>query len=297
VPTALGSERTPYPQPPLGAPVRVAFLGPAATSSAHALHQPVPELSPRFIDVRAGADPRLLRAALSDAAPHVVIAFAPEALPPGALAGLRAATLAVVAPEAPPPDHYDRVLRMPGSDAHGAWRSRPLPIDDRLYAEVGPTRSPPRALCVGRSTAHREWLLTPVKHAHDVVHYAHGLVGAAFVRVLAAADVGIALHAEPSPGFPAQALLHLAAGHLLLTERLSPLCGLEPGIDFLQIDSREDLETLLYQLRLRPDAYERVRVRGRLKAEAHRASRVWPRIVGDLLHDLRVFGTARAVHA
>jgi hypothetical protein len=33
-----------------------------------------------------------------------------------------------------------------------------------------------------------------------------------------------------------------------------------------------------------------VRVRGRLKAEEHRASRVWPRIVADLLEDIRVFG-------
>jgi hypothetical protein len=48
-------------------------------------------------------------------------------------------------------------------------------------------------------------------------------------------------------------------------------------------------------LRWRPDSYERVRVRGRLKAEQHRASRVWPRIVRDLLRDLSVFGTARTL--
>jgi hypothetical protein len=65
---------------------------------------------------------------------------------------------------------------------------------------------------------------------------------------------------------------------------------LEPGIDFLELDSRDSLLTILMQLRLHPDAYERVRVRGRLKAEQHRASVVWPRIVHDLIHDLRVFG-------
>jgi hypothetical protein len=122
-------------------------------------------------------------------------------------------------------------------------------------------------------------------------------VGAAFSEVMAAAEVGIALHAEPGGGFPAQALLHLAAGQLLISERLTPPPGLEPGIDFLPIDSREGLMALLHQLQLRPDAYERVRIRGRLKAEDHRASRVWPRIVRDLLHDLRVFGTARTLQA
>ena len=95
--------------------------------------------------------------------------------------------------------------------------------------------------------------------------------------------------------FPPQALLHLAAGHLLLSERLAPACGLETGIHFLQIDSRASLLTLLTQLEDRPESYDRVRVRGRLAAEAHRASQVWPRIIGDLLADLRTFGTARTL--
>lgn len=286
----------PYPLPPLGAPVRVAFLGPAATTAAHALHLPAGGVQPRFIDVRPGGDAQAVRAAIRDFAPHVAVALVPEVVPAEALAGLRAATLAVAsaAAEAPHADAFDRVLRTPGPEATGGWRSRPLPIDDGLYAAVRPARRPPRALCAGRSTEHREWVLAPANHEHDVVHYAHGLVGAAFKDVLAATDIGIALNPGPEPGFPSQALLHLAAGQLLLSERLAPRCGLEPGIDYLGFESTDQLLTLLHQLRLRPDAYDRIRVRGRLKAEGHRASRVWPRIVGDLLHDIRVFGTPRA---
>ena len=41
-------------------------------------------------------------------------------------------------------------------------------------------------------------------------------------------------------------------------------------IDFVELDSRDSLLTLLMQLKIRPDAYERVRIRGRLKAEEHR---------------------------
>jgi hypothetical protein len=287
----------PYPLPAHGAPLRVAFAGPSATFAAHAMHDAVPGVQPRFVDVRAGVDPRALRALLADAAPHVVIALAPELLARGAFAGLRAAVIAVVAPDAPAPDpgSVDRILRTPGPGDGPRWRACPLPVDDRLYAPVRSSRRPPRALCVGRSTEHREWVLTPAKHAHDVVHYAHGLVGVAFGDALAAADIGIALHPAPVHGFPPQALLHLAAGQLLLSERLAPACGLEAGIDFLEIDSRDALVTLLTQLRRRPDSYERVRVRGRLKAEQHRASRVWPRIVRDLLQDLSVFGTARTL--
>ena len=40
-------------------------------------------------------------------------------------------------------------------------------------------------------------------------------------------------------------------------------------------------------------AGRRVRVRGRLKAEQFRASRVWPRLVHDLHADLEAFGSAR----
>jgi hypothetical protein len=275
VPPALVRDRPPYPLPPLGAPVRVAFLGTASGSGAHALHEPAGGVAPRVGEIRPGATPRL-----DDFAPHVVIALEPELLaepPRGAV------TLAVGAG-----DGYDRVLGRPG--AAGGWRARPLPIDDRLFGDVRPSRRPPRTLFVGRSTDHREWILTPAKHDHDVVHYTHGLIGEALIKELRAADVGIALTASPGHGFPSQALLHLAAGHLLLTEHLHPSCGLEPGIDFLELDSRDSLLTILMQLRLHPDAYERVRVRGRLKAEQHRASVVWPRIVADLLQDLRVFG-------
>jgi hypothetical protein len=288
VPPALVRDRPPYPLPPLGAPVRIAFLGSASGSGAHALHAPANGLHPRFVELRPGADPR---AALRDFAPHVVIALEPQLLAPTGLDGVNAATLAVAAPGPDPLARFDRVLRTPGpGDATGAWRSRPLPVDDRLFGDVTPSRRPPRTLFVGRSTPHREWILTPAKHDHDLVHYTHGLTGEALAKELQTADVGIALTADPGHGFPAQALMHLAAGHLLLTEHLHPPCGLESGIDFLELDSRDALLTILMQLRLHRDAYERVRIRGRLKAEAHRASSVWPRIVADLLQDLRVFG-------
>jgi hypothetical protein len=259
-------------------PLRVAFLGPAATFGAHALHAAVDDVEPFFVDPRHGAS-------IAAVAPDVVIALAPTAPP-----GTDAPSLAVIGPSDPAPPGYDRVLRTPGATSHAAWRSRPLPVDDRLYSDPGPSARPPRAIVVGQATPRREWILTPAKHDHDVVHYTHGLVGQALADALAGADVGIALNADSEQGFPSQALLYLAAGQLLLSERLAPTCGLEPGIDFLEIDSRDHLLTLLIQLRWRPDSYERVRVRGRLKAEQHRASRVWPRIARDLLEDLRVFG-------
>jgi len=260
-------------------PLRVTFPGPAPRLAAHALHVPAGGLEPRFVDVRAEAEPRAVRAAIARGAPHVVIALGVD---PEALEGVPAATLTLGG------EGGDRVLGRPGDT--GAWRARPLPVDDRLFARLKPASGPPHALCLSPSTGRREWLLMLAKHDHDVVHYAHGLAGDALIAQLARADVGIAVAAEADLAFPDEALIHLAAGHLLLAERFVPTCGLEAGIDHVLVASREDVVATLTQLRLRPDAYQRVRIRGRLKAEEHRASVVWPRIVADLLQDIRVFG-------
>jgi hypothetical protein len=293
--------RSPVPHP---SPLRVAFTGAAGTYAPHALHRRAGGLEPYFLDVRPGAAPRGIRAALEAAAPHVVIAFAPDAAVSEAVADLGAAKLAIAggAPGLPGSSPggaagaFHRVLALPGTDLVSSspggtlWRARPLPVSDHLFAPVTASSRPPRALAVGRSTEHREAMLTPAKHSHDILHYAHGLEGDALREQLLAADVGLVALPEPGAGFPPQALLHLAAGHLLIAEPFAPTCGLEPGIDYLEAPSPELIVTLLAQLRLRPDAYERVRVRGRLKAEDHRASRVWPRIVRDLLQDLSSFG-------
>ena len=49
------------------------------------------------------------------------------------------------------------------------------PVDDRLFAEPHPTHGKARVIVAAPSTKHREDLLTPAKHAHDVRHVAHGI--------------------------------------------------------------------------------------------------------------------------
>jgi hypothetical protein len=267
------------------AAVRVTFAGPAPLLAAHIMHAPAGGLEPRFVDVRPGAEPAGVREAIARGAPHVVIA---HSVPAAALEDLPAATLGLGG------DGCDRVLGAPGQT--GVWRARPLPVDDRLYADVRPAGGPPRALCLTPSTGRREWLLVAAKHGHDLVHYAHGLTGDALAAELAAAAVGIAVAADGARAFAGEALTHLAAGQLLLAEPFVPPCGLEAGIDYVSVATRDDIAAALTRLALRPDAYERVRIRGRLKAEEHRASAVWPRLVRDLLEDIRVFGPGRAGH-
>ena len=311
--------------PRFGEPARVAFVGQETYFAQCALHAPAGGLVPRFFDFRAGvgADEGELVAALREWGAHVVVVFRPEIVPPGAFADLPALTLGYVTEplrrgedeadgdlawresELALADaaNFDRVVTFDphvaqAADAHApVWRSLPLPVDDRLYADVRPSASPPRALFVGFSTEHRERFLINAKHSYDLLHYAHGLHGDELREVFARTDVGVNLHHSQYPTFENRVLLHLAAGHLVLSEPLSPSHGLEPGIDFLELRRPDELMTFLYQLHRRPEAFERVRLRGRVKAEDYRASRLWPRLIGDLLADVRAFGAQRTARS
>jgi len=198
------------------------------------------------------------------------------------------------------------------------WRSLPLPVADRLFAPPAsglrpplsrPAASPPahaspasprgaRArpgiLFVGRSTEHREsWLAQP-KAELDVLHAAFGIGAAELERLVREHEIAVNLHNEPYPSFENRVCLHLAAGQLVVSEPLSPTHGLEPGIDYLEVATPAELVGVLRTATRFPSAYHRVRLRGRAKAEAYRASRVWPRLLADLDDDLRVFGTTRS---
>lgn len=191
---------------------------------------------------------------------------------------------------------FDRIVsfdpRLTGAPVgdQPVWRSVPPPVADDVFADVRPSRRPMRAMSLGRSTPHREAMLMPSKHEHDLLHVVHGLSGEALRETLDAHDVGVYVTPEDTPAFDWQAAAHLAAGQLLIAEPVSPAHGLERDIDFLSITSPEDLAWTLQGLRGSPDAYRRIRIRGRMKAEHFRASRVFERLLRDLAADVAAFG-------
>jgi hypothetical protein len=309
----------PYAAPPPAAPARIAFVGQETYFRAAALTSPTSEVLPRFIEFRAGGEPQQLMNAIRRFAPDVVIVFRPETIPAGLFAYLRVPTLGFLTEPLPRGDgkphpdlawrladtrlidrsNFDRIVSFDPLFVEAAdplapvWRSVPLPVDDRFFARVRPSAVPPRVVFVGRSTQHRERYLVEVKHHFDVLHLAHGVFGDRLLDVLRETDVGINLHNEPYPSFENRVCLHLAAANLVVSEPLSPTHGLEPGIDYLEVRHPEELLRTVGQIHLYPDLHRRVRIRGRRKAEAFRASRVYPRLVHDLLLDLEVFGTER----
>lgn len=301
---------------------RVAFVGQSTYFTVCSLNHAVNGLEPFFVDHRSGADSTGLRRALEERDPDVVIVFRPEIVATGLFAGLRARTLGFITEPLPrpgaqvhkdlerrlrdlsaaDPSNFDRIVSFdptiaPTADQYvRVWRSVPLPVADECFADDRGWSTPPRVVFIGRSTEHRESFLVPVKHEFDVLHIAHGIHGEELARFLREeVEVGINLHNEPYATFENRVPIHLAAGNLVLSEPLSPAHGLEPNIDFVEVGSPAALEAALHHLHNYPRIYERIRLRGRRKAEAFRASRVWPRLIGDLFRDLAAFGSERTL--
>ena len=297
----------------------MAFVGQRTFFEACSLEEPASGLIPRFYEFRAGSDGPALVASLREFMPHVAVVFRPEVVPPGLLAEVPALTLGFLSEPLPRAEqahadlkrrlnelraadaaNFDRVVSFDPLVAETAreilpvWRSLPLPVADSFFAPVAPMGHPPRALFVGRSTPHREWLLAPAKLEHDPLHVAFGMSGRELVGLLRRYDVAINLHNENYPSFENRVSTHLAAGHLVLSEALDPLHGLEPGLDYLQVDGPADLRRALTAVTRFPRVHHRVRVRGRRKAEQFRASRVYPRLIADLIADVDVFGSGRS---
>ena len=286
----------PSPTPPAGRPLRLAFVGAGTDFAACLPGTERRDVQPAVLELPAGGDAGALRRDLAALRPHVVVVFGPEALPPGALAGVPAATLGVLTGGGASLEHvdaagFDRLLALDPSlgEAAPVWRSAPLPVSDRLFAPVAPITGRPRVVAVGASTPHRELMLSNAKQQHPDLRHVPAGAGA-----LDGADVAVNVHdAAGERTFEHHVLLHLAAGHLVLSEPLAPQHGLERGIDFLEIATPGGLAWTIEQLHRFPRAWHRVRVRGRLKADQFRASRVWPRLAGDLLADVAAFGSDR----
>jgi hypothetical protein len=301
--------------------MRLAFVGQSTFFEACALEDAATPWETTFAEFRKGGDPDRLLARLREFAPDVVVVFRPEVVPAGFFDEVDALTLGFLTEPLPRHGGYvlhedlDRRLwelravdrtgfdRVVSFDPHIArtadavlpvWRSAPLPVSDRYYLPVPARSGPPKPLFVGRSTPHREKLLAGAKHHYDVLHLAFGVDAAGLQEALAEHDVGINIHNNPYPSFENRVCLHLAAGHLVISEALDPTHGLEPGIDFLEIHNAGQLEHTLWTMHRFPGLHHRTRVRGRRKAEQYRASRVWPRLVHDLLLDVAAHGGRRA---
>jgi hypothetical protein len=288
---------------------RTAFLGPPPWIQNCCPAARREEHETRRLTVLEGTDPDATLERVRRFAPQVTVVFDPICLPAEVLLELPGLTLGVVVGgvEGRGPGMaraaaaLDRVVSfrpaLSGMQLGSArvWRAIPPPIADHLFAAVRPLHGRFRALTVGRSTEYRERMLLPAKHHHDLLQVISGVDGERLAELMRDHEVGVYVPPVYGGGFGAQVGMHLAAGQLLFAHRLEPPHGLERDIDYLNFDSPEELVWAMDRLARFPEMHERVRVRGRMKAEGYRASWVFGRLLHDLELDVAAFGSDRAL--
>ena len=298
---------------------RLAFVGQREYFEYCSLERPADGVEPLFVDFKPDGARGPLEAALEAFAPDVVLVFRPELVPAGLLAQLPGVVVGYLTEPLPRPGRpshpdldarlenlrrldvmsFDRIVCFDPmvvptvAEVTPVWRSLPIPVSDRFYAEPRPATGPPRLLFTGRSTAHRERFLGHLKRDFDCIHLAHGVTDDRLIEFMREVDVGVNLHNEPYPTFENRVSVYLAAGLLVVTEPLSPRHGLLPGADLVEAADPWGMWDLVRQLRRTPDAFASVRWNGHRKAERFRASRVYPALVRDAIADVALFGSAR----
>jgi hypothetical protein len=148
--------------------------------------------------------------------------------------------------------------------APGAWRHLPLPVDDARFAAAG-------------GGVH--WLGDPSERRSEYL--------ARYPAPEGGAPVAINLRDADPVRLEHRAAAALAAGLVLVSEPLERRRGLEPGLDHVEAEELDDVFAAVEAARRRPQAFERMRLRGRAKAEAFRASTLTERVATDLLLELR----------
>jgi hypothetical protein len=296
--------------------LRVAFVGQGVYFRQCALEITADGIEPFFFDFRAAAPPKPLIGALEDLDPDVVLVFRPEIVPGGLFSTLRAVTIGYLTEPLPraggvkhpdlhgrmwwlervDPGNFDRIVCFDPliADTAGSvlpiWRSLPLPVADSLFMDVRERSDPPRLLFVGRSTEHREEMLAPVKRFHQIMHIGHGLCGEQLRTLMARTDIQLNLHNNPYPTFENRVCIALAAGHMVISEPLSPSHDLRSGEHYLEADSAVRMLELVDEIARQPSAYLDVQAAGRRQAERFRASSVYPKLVRDALDDVKASG-------
>ncbi|HYI80959.1 MAG TPA: hypothetical protein VEW67_08885 [Thermoleophilaceae bacterium] len=148
-------------------------------------------------------------------------------------------------------------------------------------------RQPRRTVTGGRGATPGGWRSIPLPVADDLFSDSQ--------RLSAEGDSAVAVNFDDEGG-PAslhQALVALARGQLLVSEPLLPSRGLEPGIDYVEARTPDEVRAVVENAARSPGAFERMRLRGRRKAELFRSSRVVARLVDDLLLELDLAPAAR----
>ena len=304
----------PYPRPARSArALRLAFVGQATYFEACAL-----ESSPRGCGRASSSSapaptPTRCSRRSRPSRPHVVVVFRPEILPPGVFAGLRAAVLGFLTEPVPRtrgnrahPDLKRRRAALAAMDTGNvdrlvAFDPLIVPTAERVHAGVA------LAPAAGRGPALRARPRRPAAARRSCSSAARPSTASASCAARRPSWTSSTPRSGSAPDELARLMARARDRASTCTtsrtrrsrtasactwprasssspRRCRPTHGLEPDIDYLEVaDAGPARRGPARRGRASRAAYSRVRVRGRRKAEAFRASHVYPRLIDDLL--------------
>jgi hypothetical protein len=204
---------------------------------------------------------------------ELVVAFATPGLALEPLLAPAAPPVLLWLDRPPPLDlrSQDRLISAVCGVEH-AWRTLPLPVADARFAPL------PLAPLARRSA----WL-GPAGERRRAYLDRHG---GTQERWSGTAEIVMNLPEGESAGVTHDIAAALATGCLLVSETLTPSHGLEPGVDYLEARDPDDVYIAVENALRRPQAFRRIQLAGRRKAERFRASTLLTRVAHDLRREL-----------
>jgi hypothetical protein len=94
---------------------------------------------------------------------------------------------------------------------------------------------------IGRSTSRREKYFTPLKQHFNFLHICHGIWGEDLVNYINSSRICFNIHAENEVSWEPRLQMLLACGAFVISEPITPNEYLRPGIDYIEVSSRNEL--------------------------------------------------------
>ena len=160
------------------------------------------------------------------------------------------------------------------------WGYFPIPVRDDIILPTDLDQSAlsvEAGLFVGRTTSYRSSFLEPIKH-----RYGWTVLDNAHLVDLLPYSVALNLHNENYGNFENRNFLHMALGHLLLTEPQEVSLDLSPGFTHLEFNKPSELVDLIEYIDENPDDVNQLRDNGRKFVRRYSSSVTWSKLLSDL---------------
>ena len=150
----------------------------------------------------------------------------------------------------------------------------PPPVDDALKFG-GSGRSQFLFYVLGQTNTYNATFVSQA----DEVNLIHDVPQQEFEQIFSSATHVISLPNQIIPTFRYEFAVSAVAGKSLLSSRVAPLWGFEPGIDFFEVSTPSELKFALEHICNSPQILDFMAKRARIKAGIFLASNIWPRLI------------------